>query len=155
MDRKPLRYSVARLASRCVSGKLCPAVTEARVHGQSTHTKAWQRIDAPDLFSEVVHAQLAFHLIAMPLMGDAVAGGFEAKTMQLFGCVKSSVHWSSERVGSQPGCRRQNSTGFWDAEGQDDNAHWLYSTQSMTVRYGIAKRASSVDSAHALRAVNQ
>ena len=88
-----------------------------------------------------------FILFAMPLMGDAVAGGFEAKTMR-----DSLAAREVERplvigkgwLEASLGLDVKNSTGFWDADGRSqefDSAHWLYSTQRMTVRYGIARRA--------------
>ncbi len=81
-----------------------------------------------------------FILFAMPLMGDAVAGGFEAKTMRDSLAAREVERplvigkgWLEANLGVDV----KNSTGFWDAEGeaQDfDSANWLYSTQSMTVR---------------------
>jgi len=88
-----------------------------------------------------------FILFAMPLMGDAFAGGFEAKTMRDSLAAREVERplvigkgWFEVGLGADV----KNSTGFWDAEGEAqefERAHWLYTTQNMTVRYGIAKRA--------------
>ena len=86
-------------------------------------------------------------LFAMPLMGDAVAGGFEARTMRDSLAAREVERplvigkgWLELNLGLDV----KNASGFWDADGnaQDfDQAQWLYTTQRATLRYGIAKRA--------------
>lgn len=86
-------------------------------------------------------------LFALPWVGDAFAAGFEAKTM------RDSL---SSREVERPlvlgkgwleaglGFDLKNADGYWDSDGeaQDfDRASWTYSTQSVTIRYGLAKRA--------------
>ena len=88
-----------------------------------------------------------FVLIAMPMVGDAIAGGFEAKTMR-----DSLASREVERplvigkgwLEASLGADIKNADGYWDAEGKAqefDRAKWLYSTQRITIRYGIARRA--------------
>jgi hypothetical protein len=86
-------------------------------------------------------------MIAMPLIGDAIAGGFEAKTMRDSLAAREVERplvigkgWLEANLASDI----KNATGYWDAEGkaQDfERANWLYTTQRVTIRYGIAKRA--------------
>jgi len=86
-------------------------------------------------------------MIAMPLIGDAMAGGFEAKTMRDSLAAREVERplvigkgWLEASLGFDV----KNADGYWDAEGEAqefERANWLYTTQSMTIRYGIAKRA--------------
>ena len=86
-------------------------------------------------------------MLALPLSSVASAGGFEAKTMR-----DSLSSREVERplvIGKgwlEAGLSYDHKTadGYWDADGESvdfENAKWLYTTQAVTLRYGIARRA--------------
>ena len=84
-------------------------------------------------------------MLALPF-GLAEAGGFEAKTMR-----DSLSSREVERplvigkgwLEASLGYEHKRSSGYWDDEGEAvdfEDADWLYTTQSVHVRYGIARR---------------
>lgn len=86
-------------------------------------------------------------LFASACVGQATAAGFEAKTMrdslssrEVERPLVLGKGWLEAGIGFD----QKNADGYWGADGtaeEFDNAEWLYSTQSVTIRYGLAKRA--------------
>ena len=86
-------------------------------------------------------------LLSAPWTGVASAGGFEAKTMRDSLAAREVERplvigkgWLEAAIGYD----YKSTDGYWDDEGEAqtfDHAAWTYATQSLTVRYGIAKRA--------------
>jgi len=86
-------------------------------------------------------------ILIAPMIGVASAGGFEAKTMR-----DSLAAREVERplvIGKgwlEAGLEYavKDTNGYWDSDGNAqtfENANWQYSTQSLTLRYGISRRA--------------
>jgi hypothetical protein len=77
---------------------------------------------------------------------DASAGGFEAKTMRETMPMREVERplvvgkgWFEADIGVDV----KDATGYWDAKGHEKDfldARWLYSTESVTIRYGMARR---------------
>ncbi len=86
-------------------------------------------------------------LIASTWTGQSYAAGFEAKTMrdslssrEVERPLVLGKGWMEAALGFD----LKNADGYWGADGaaeEFDSAEWLYSTQSVTIRYGLAKRA--------------
>jgi hypothetical protein len=86
-------------------------------------------------------------LLALSVGGTASAGGFEAKTMRAALSAREVERplvigkgWLEAGIGYAV----KNAKGYWDAEGEAadfEDAEWLYSTQSLTIRYGLARRS--------------
>jgi hypothetical protein len=86
-------------------------------------------------------------LFASAWVGQSHAAGFEAKTMR-----ESLSSREVERplvlgkgwMEAALGFDLKNADGYWGPDGaaeEFDRAEWMYSTQSVTIRYGLAKRA--------------
>jgi len=86
-------------------------------------------------------------LFALSLGGTASAGGFEAKTMRdslAAREVERPLVLGKGWIEAGLGYEYKNSDGYWDEDGEAqsfDNANWMYSTQSVTIRYGLARRS--------------
>jgi len=85
-------------------------------------------------------------MLALPLSGVAEAGGFEAKTMRdslSTREVERPLVIGKGWLEASLGYAHKTSTGYWDDEGEAvdfEDADWLYTTQAIKVRYGIARR---------------
>ena len=86
-------------------------------------------------------------LIALFVGGTASAGGFEAKTMRdalAAREVERPLVIGKGWLEAAFGYSVKNASGYWDADGEAhafDDARWMYSTQSVTIRYGLARRS--------------
>ena len=85
--------------------------------------------------------------LSLALMGSAAhAAGFQAKTMRdAFSAreVERGLVLGKGWVQIDLGAAFKPATGYWDSEGEAvdfENAQWLYSTQSLTARYGVTRR---------------
>jgi hypothetical protein len=86
-------------------------------------------------------------LLATLLGGTAFAGGFEAKTMRDALAAREVERplligkgWLEAAIGHE----QKITDGYWDEDGKAqsfEDARWAYSTQSLTVRFGLARRA--------------
>lgn len=86
-------------------------------------------------------------LAAFVLPSVAQAGVWEAKTMQapyssreLERPLLMAKGWLEFGIGADV----KNATGYWDSNGQKvlfENANWLYTTERLDIRYGVAPRA--------------
>ncbi|MGB0640746.1 MAG: hypothetical protein ACPGTU_15515 [Myxococcota bacterium] len=85
-------------------------------------------------------------LLCLPLGGRAFAGGFEARTMR--GSLSALEVERPLVIGkgwleAGFGLDVKRAEGFWDEDGEAQDfarSDWLYTTQRLTVRYGLSKR---------------
>jgi hypothetical protein len=86
-------------------------------------------------------------MLALPWAGDALAAGFEAKTMRdplATREVERPLLIGKGWLEAGFGYEQKNADGYWDSDGEAQdftNAEWRYETGSLTIRYGLARRS--------------